>query len=217
MPFTADWFSHNIPNWKVWLADLKGREGACCLEVGAFEGRASVWLLTNVLTHPTSRMTCCDLWSGAIQGNYADTGEQVEARFDENLRPFAGRFEKRKGDSFEFLAALALAGRRFDGIYIDGDHYGSEVLRDAVLAFTLLRPGGILIFDDYLWRMPIVRVFPGEAIDAFLHVFRHEISVVAKGSQVAIRKNEVEKPCLNALPSTQTLPPGAAKWGVLDP
>jgi predicted O-methyltransferase YrrM len=125
-----------------------------------------------------------------IQGNYADSGEQVEARFDENLRPFAGRFDKFKGRSYEVLATLVAGGHRFDGVYIDGDHYGPEVLRDGILAFTLLKPGGILIFDDYLWRMPIVRVYPGEAIDAFLHVLRHEITVVAKGSQVAICKNE---------------------------
>ncbi len=190
MPFTADWFSHNIPNWDTWLVEFKGREGVRFLEVGAFEGKASVWLLDNVLTHAASRMTCCDLWSGAIQGNYEGTGEQVEARFDENLRPFAGRFEKLKGRSYEVLAALVRDGRWFDGVYIDGDHYGPEVLRDGVLAFALLKPGGVLIFDDYLWRMPIVRVFPGEAIDAFLHVFRHEIAVVSKGNQVVIRKRK---------------------------
>jgi hypothetical protein len=190
MLFTADWFSHNIPNWNRWLGEWKGREGVRFFEVGAFEGRASVWLLQNVLTHPTSGVVCCDVWSGKIQGKYAETGEQVEVRFDENLRPFAGRFEKIKAPSHQAMAALLRDGRRFDGIYIDGDHYGPEVLRDAVLAYSLLKPGGILIFDDYQWRMPIVRVFPAEAIDAFLQVFRHEVTVLAKGSQVAVRRNE---------------------------
>ena len=37
----------------------------------------------------------------------------------------------------------------FDLIYIDASHYAPDVLSDAVLAFKLLKPGGILIFDDY--------------------------------------------------------------------
>jgi len=32
------------------------------LEVGVFEGRALLWLLENILTHPTARATCIDLF-----------------------------------------------------------------------------------------------------------------------------------------------------------
>ena len=37
----------------------------------------------------------------------------------------------------------------FDIIYIDGNHEPEYVLEDAVLSFRKLKPGGIIIFDDY--------------------------------------------------------------------
>ena len=39
----------------------------------------------------------------------------------------------------------------FDLVYVDGSHLAADVLQDAVLSFRLLRSGGLLIFDDYLW------------------------------------------------------------------
>ena len=32
-------------------------------------------------------------------------------------------------------------------MYIDGSHAARDVISDAVLAWALLRPGGVLIFD----------------------------------------------------------------------
>lgn len=32
-------------------------------------------------------------------------------------------------------------------VYIDGSHAAKDVIADAVLAWALLRPGGVLIFD----------------------------------------------------------------------
>ena len=45
----------------------------------------------------------------------------------------------------------------FDIIYIDGSHAVNDVLEDAVLSFRLLKPEGILIFDDYRWVGALVR------------------------------------------------------------
>ena len=59
--FTHDWFSHNIPNWALWLADFKYKPGLRGLEIGSLEGRSAVWLLKNILTHETSSLDCCDL------------------------------------------------------------------------------------------------------------------------------------------------------------
>ncbi len=187
MAYTADWFSHHIANWRVWLEPLSYRPHINFLEVGAFEGMASTWLMRNIVTAPTSTLTCCDTWSGPIQA-YDGTGEDAEARFDENLKAFGDRVRKRKGRSDRVLSQMIAAGERFDGAYIDADHYGPEVLRDGILAFSLLTPGGVLIFDDYGWRQPLVTVFPGEAIDAFLSIFRDEVDLIGKGYQVAVRK-----------------------------
>ena len=48
------------------------------------------------------------------------------------------------------IYALLAEGRQgsFDFIYVDASHRAPDVLLDAVLAFQLLRIGGLIIFDD---------------------------------------------------------------------
>ncbi|MCZ6464828.1 MAG: class I SAM-dependent methyltransferase [Proteobacteria bacterium] len=48
------------------------------------------------------------------------------------------------------LEGLLEAG---DFIYIDGCHEAACVLLDAVLSWDLLKVGGTMIFDDYVWSM----------------------------------------------------------------
>ena len=48
-----------------------------------------------------------------------------------------------------------------DFIYVDGSHQAHDVLCDAILSFKLLRVGGIVCFDDYLWGRS---AFPMERI-----------------------------------------------------
>jgi predicted O-methyltransferase YrrM len=56
-----------------------------------------------------------------------------------------------RGLSADVLPELMVEGRRFDFIYIDGSHVAPDVLLDAAMSFALLKPGGILAFDDYDW------------------------------------------------------------------
>ncbi len=54
--FTSDWFGGHIPTWTRLFADLAGKPNLAFLEVGSYEGRSTVWLLGNVLTHRTARI-----------------------------------------------------------------------------------------------------------------------------------------------------------------
>jgi predicted O-methyltransferase YrrM len=70
----------------------------------------------------------------------------------------------------------------FDLIYIDGSHQAPDVLTDAVMSFQLLKVGGVMIFDDYLWTMDKpgfqdVLKMPKPAIDAFLNIFQRKMSI----------------------------------------
>lgn len=51
------------------------------------------------------------------------------------------------GDSSANLAAQT--GTRFDWIYIDGDHSEAGATRDANAARARIRPGGLVVFNDY--------------------------------------------------------------------
>jgi predicted O-methyltransferase YrrM len=57
------------------------------------------------------------------------------------------------------------------------------------MAWRVLRDGGVMVFDDYMWgdpRMPMHR--PKIAIDAFMNIFAAEMIVLHIGYQVAIKK-----------------------------
>ena len=84
---------------------------------------------------------------------------EVEARFDSNIakaQSVTGNTAtviKHKKPSNIALVELAAEGRTstFDLVFVDGSHQATDVLTDAVISFQLLRLGGLMIFDDYLW------------------------------------------------------------------
>ena len=64
-----------------------------------------------------------------------------------------------------------------------------NVLDDAVLAFKLLKQGGIMIFDDYEWNVhQDILMMPKLAIDAFLAIYQRQYELLHKGYQVIIKK-----------------------------
>jgi hypothetical protein len=190
--FTKDWFSENIPQWQEILNRLAGMPRLRFLEIGVLEGRATLWLLTNILTHSTSRIICIDTFEGSIehQAGMSHAMNQLDSLYDrflENISPFASKVQVRKGLSQELLRKHRLDS--FDFVYVDGSHRSADVLEDAVLSFRLLKSGGIMIFDDYEWKTYEGTLDnPRAGIDAFLGIFEGQYSVISKGYQVAISK-----------------------------
>ncbi len=187
---TVDWFSPYIPTWRAALSTLDspmvGELHA--LEIGCLEGRATVWLLENALVHPSSSITVVDTFAGSPEfSEMAFDVRGMEERFDTNIAPHAHKVRKIKATSAEALRRLDPAS--FDLIYVDGSHRACDVLEDAVLSWRLLRPGGILIFDDYGWTMPESALDrPKIGIDAFLFAFDGQYAVLHHGYQMILKK-----------------------------
>jgi len=89
--------------------------------------------------------------------------------FDESLDTFdrrhfnraidSGRVVLHEGDSAPELAKiLTTHAGRFDWIYIDGDHSYGGVQKDIQQAKQLIKPDGLLIFDDYTVYSPLERM-----------------------------------------------------------
>ena len=77
----------------------------------------------------------------------------------------------------------------FDFIYIDGDHSPEAVAIDAAGAWNILKPGGIISFDDYEWNHPAgIQYNPKPAIDKWLAEHKDDIEILRVGWQVWIRK-----------------------------
>lgn len=194
LSFTQDWFSNNIEKWSILLKSLEGKPTEA-LEIGCFEGRATKWMLENILTHDDSRITVIDTFAGSIEhrdGHADHDFSNTEAIFDFNVwMPYRNKVTKIKDRSFDALVAFntGYVNKKYDFIYIDGSHVSKDVMADALLAWPLLAKDGIMIFDDYLWQ-PYNKphMEPKLAIDAFMKMMFDESVVLDVGYQVAIQK-----------------------------
>lgn len=184
--WNADW-SHTRTHWPDLFDELSliGKPDLTFLEIGCFEGQSALWLLENVLTAPSSHLVIVDpLEFSEINGE--DQAERLK-------RHLGGGFVD-VGDGFISLRARAhvLVGRSeyvlrgmgitelFDFVYVDGDHYPAGVLKDAVLAWPLLRPGGAMLFDDYVWELGGHRG-PRWGIDAFVDCYSDTEEIARHG------------------------------------
>lgn len=187
--FSTDWAAHHFFMWAELLQGLRTRP-VRILEVGSWEGRSALYFLNYL---PLSRIVCIDPFSGNVEHHedpyFAALALKTEGQFDRNLAAFGERVEKRKGTSTDILPELGIAGRRFDLAYIDGSHLAADVYRDAVLTWSLMETGGIVIFDDYAWElMEEERDRPKLGIDAFLETIRGAYRELHRSWQIAIEK-----------------------------
>lgn len=188
--FSSDWFTPNIPAWRGALGHLRGRPNIHYLEVGLYEGRSAIWVLENILTDPTAHLTGIDVFPGDLEERWLINLERSGK---------TSQVTTIKGYSKKVLRELPL--ETFDAIYIDGSHTGYDVLADAILSWDLLKPGGVLIFDDYQWRhgkgLP-PELKPGPAIDAFITMYRDFIQVIHRCYQLMLVKQP--NPCAGTEP-----------------
>ena len=188
--FTNNWFIYNIPMWQEVLKNISDLANLNFLEIGSWEGQSTCWLLDNILTHPSSKITCIDTFEGGIEHQFSDELSLIESRFDGNLKraKCENKLIKIVGLSQSCLRELPLS--HYDVIYIDGSHIASDVLEDTILCWRLLKNGGMIIFDDYQWEgyrdQPLKH--PAPAINTFLSIFQDKINVIHKGYQVIIQK-----------------------------
>ena len=185
--FTKDWFHWAPDVWTQLIPVMPGKMSF--LEIGSFEGRSAIWIAEN-LAGPDAEITCVDTWEGGEEHKILGTDVSgSEALFDANTSQCdaAVTFTKIKATSYEALASMTK--KRFDFIYIDGSHVGKDVLTDACMAWPLLKAGGLMVFDDYLWGDPRdVLHRPKLAIDAFVNIFGEEIEPRYSGYQLIMSK-----------------------------
>jgi predicted O-methyltransferase YrrM len=190
--FTNNWFTAPAEIWKRVLPSFSPRK---FLEIGSYEGASSCFLIDTFGGESSFEIHCVDSWAGGIE--HADTGEyatdmaRVKERFIRNTsRALAGKglgsalvVHEQRSDLA--LSHLLATGKKnyFDFIYVDGSHEAPDVICDAILGFKLLRVGGCMAFDDYLWserltygRDPLR--CPKLAIDSFTNLFFRKIEIM---------------------------------------
>lgn len=181
--FTTDWFSLNISVWEHFLHRFANVPELSVLEIGSWEGRSTCWLLDRILTHDSARITCIDTFEGSVEHTEMEENylKSVGERFDFNIAKTGHPEKVTKIVSRSQEAMRSLPLNAYDLIYIDGSHAACDVLQDAVLAWGLLKVGGLIIFDDYDWPAPHDYNHPKMGVDAFLTVFGNKLNLLHVG------------------------------------
>jgi predicted O-methyltransferase YrrM len=204
--FTANWFGseEQIEDLKSVLPDSNSEINM--LEIGSYEGRSTVWFLENLLLHKNSTITCVDPWMDYSQNEkslitydnkdsewkFGTNGVEEVFRYNIESSGFSEKVIIEKGLSNVILPNLITKNKEYDIIFIDGNHVAPFVLMDSVLSWNLLKPGGILIFDDYLWMPDSYKsLTPKLAVDSFIEVFEDYVEVILDKYRKAIKKKKI--------------------------
>ncbi len=196
--FTNDWFSDARPIWSNLIPQINPSK---ILEIGSYEGASSCFLIHTLANNNQIELHCVDTWEGGVEHKDTDM-ESVEDRFKHNINLAINNVAHEvelvihKGFSDFELSKLIASDKSqyFDFIYVDGSHQAPDVICDAILSFKLLKVGGVIAFDDYLWAENLaygidpVRC-PKPAIDAFTNIYCRKIRIIqAPLSQLYIQK-----------------------------
>jgi Methyltransferase domain len=138
-----NWFTPTErPSFVRFTEEFVGQEDVHALQLGAFAGDVTCWLLEHVLTGTGSSIDDVDTWGGSPNADERslDFGA-VEARYDLRTATFSadGRLRKWKSTTAAFFAALP-EDRTYDLVVVDADHHAASVLEDAIAAFHHLVP-----------------------------------------------------------------------------
>jgi len=143
--------------WTMPVAELAALAAICArtrprriFEIGTYTGLATLVLAINA---PAAEIFTLDLAPAARPthahglgvGGFPDFALGAHFR----AHPAASRIHQLHGDSRAFDPAALAAS--MDLVLIDGDHTYEFVRADTEHALALLRPGGLIVWDDYVW------------------------------------------------------------------
>lgn len=176
---THDYFSSHAFNFNEILKSYKKFE---YLEIGSFEGNSSMFVAKNF---PEAKIYCVDNWVGTKEYENLEFSN-IEKNFDQNMSEFNNyyKFKKTSDDFFKDN------NKKFDAIYIDGYHNGSQVYKDFQNSWRVLNDNGVIIFDDYIWNFyKNLKDNPCYMINLYLKEIKNKVKILkVSNSQLFIKK-----------------------------
>jgi hypothetical protein len=160
------------------------------LEIGSYRGESASFFLDQI---KNSKITCVDTWEGSDENkSRGENFAEIENDFNQVEKKFKGRLIKKKETSKQFFSSLnkeKLSNEIYDLVYVDGSHYADDVYFDAINSFKVLKKGGIIIFDDYLWfYYKNLLDNPISSINLFYKNYKQELEILYIYEQIIFRK-----------------------------
>lgn len=206
--FNEEWFDPSIPVWEqVFNTPYSHPESirttpTNVLEIGAYEGRATVWMCENVLNSKSHQYNydIVDTFKGSLEEsgmkntseNFKTNPDFIYNNFIHNISFFDHiNFSIYRNFSSYQLPMLLQSNKKYDFIYIDASHRSDDTFVDAYFAHRMLKDNGILIFDDYGWKDPNDESLvssPETGINMFLQYYNSNYSVLFHGYQLGLIK-----------------------------
>ena len=180
--YSEKWFCNNLNYLSINFKGIKNVKNI--LEIGSYEGRSAIFFLKNFYD---SNITCVDTWCGSDEHKSVNF-ELIEENFDLNTSFYQSNktLLKYKMTSNEFFE---INNKNFDLIFVDGDHSSNQVKVDLINSWNILKSGGYLILDDYMWWFyKDLKKNPSTPINNFIKENILNISKLNIWHQVIIKK-----------------------------
>jgi len=204
----------NYCNMYNWLHDLpKGQNSkevfknilmtfkdkrSSILEIGTFAGTSIIGMLNYL---EDAKGFTIDKWEDYDENDiyYLKNISKlhIEDIFYDNVSKsnMIDRIKSVKGDSTECLIQLIKNNDLFDFIYVDGSHKCIDVYTDCMLSWKLLKEGGVMGIDDYLYAFNNCKELdiPYYGVNHFLEKIEGRYKLLNKGYRLFIVKQEERK------------------------
>ena len=185
----GNWFIQKSQNYfGEHLQGFKNKDNLKFLQIGVYTGDGSIWLVDNLLTGQNCTLTDVDKWEldSSRRQEDKDWFADVEKTYDEKIKNYTNII-KHKIDSFSFFAHNT---EMYDFIYLDGDKSAEGRYQDAMSAWQILKPNGLLVCDDASYVSPAMNANPFVGLNRFLTEMSGQYTLIHQDeNHTLIQKN----------------------------
>jgi len=180
---------------EYYLEKNKHEEQHWVLEIGVYAGTSLIEIVRKI---PNSFGLAIDQWVGYNEANvdilHNIEINNIEEVFYRNVKK-AGleeRIKAIKGKSSDVLLELICECMQYDFIYVDGSHKCLDVYLDLFLSWQLLKKGGVMAIDDYMYGADVLSenpyAYPYEAVNKFLKDKEGKYNMIDMNYRVFLEK-----------------------------
>jgi len=147
------------------LNKYKNIENLNVLEIGSTKENTTIWLLENILIHPSSKITCVDTFEH----------DNLFYNFIDNIKNYYNKVNIIINESQIFLREIK--NEIYDFICINNsDQSSSTILQNIVLSFFIVKINGLII------------LYKNIITDMFINIYQEKINVLYMDKYIVIQK-----------------------------